>query len=127
MIQVTFEPSRLNPPSKATHVFSDDSRSLEIKPGRNSYSQEELDWLEAQAGFSRLTEANAFVIVSTMVETVGGATPSDLTSYLKMKTDEAIALIGTIEDVVLLKAWDEADKRVTVSTEISKRIAALTA
>jgi hypothetical protein len=125
MIQVTFDPKRLTPPSNAVHVFSDDSRSLEIKPGRNSYSQEQLDWLEAQAGFSRLTEANAFVIVSTAVETVEGTTPAQ--STLDLNTDEAIALVNQTEDVELLMAWDEADKRKTVSAAIVKRIEALSA
>ena len=120
----TFEPSRLNPPSKATHVFSGDGRSVEIKPGRNEYDQATLDWLEAQAGFSRLTEANAFVIVSTTVETVEGTTPA-AQNILELNTDEAIALVNETQDVDQLLAWDEADKRKTVSAAIVKRIDAL--
>jgi hypothetical protein len=97
---------------------------LEIKPGRNPYSREELDWLEAQAGFGRLTEANAFVIVSTTVETVEGTTPA-AQNILELNTDEAIALVNETQDVDQLRAWDEADKRKTVSAEIVKRIEAL--
>jgi hypothetical protein len=120
----TFEPSRLNPPSKATHVFSGDGRSVEIKPGRNEYDQATLDWLNAQAGFDKLTSSGAFVVVSATVETSEGETPP-AQNILSLNTDEAIALVNETQDVDQLMAWNEADKRKTVSAAIVKRIDAL--
>ena len=122
----TFDPKRLTPPSKATHVFSGDGRSISIKPGRNQYDAEVLAWLEAQDGFNRLTESGAFVVVSATVETSPEAT-TEAQSTLDFNTDEAIDLVNATEDVDLLRAWDEADKRKTVSAAIVKRIDELTA
>jgi len=125
MIEATFEPKRLTPPSNATHVFSGEGRSLEIKPGKvNRYSPEEFAWLEVQDGFSTLTECGAFVVVSATVETPEGETPA-AQNILDLNTDEAIALVNDTEDVDQLRAWDEADKRKTVSAAIVKRIDAL--
>jgi hypothetical protein len=125
MIEATFDPKRLTPPSNAVHVFSGEGRSLEIKPGKvNRYSPEEFAWLEVQDGFPTLTECGAFVVVSATVETTEGETPAGK-STIDLKTDEAISLVNATDDVELLMAWDEADKRVTVSAAIVKRIEAL--
>jgi hypothetical protein len=124
MIEATFDPKRLTPPSNATHIFSGEGHSLEIKPNKvNRYSPEEFAWLEAQDGFSTLTECGAFVVVSATVETPG-ETPAGK-NILELNTDEAIALVNATEDVDQLMAWDEADKRKTVSAAIVKRIEAL--
>lgn len=124
MIICTFDPKRLTPPSKATHAFSGDGRSVSIRPGRNEYDQATLDWLKAQAGFERLLDSGAFVVVSAPAEQ---ADAPEVTSTTELNTDDAIALVNEIDDVELLMAWDEADKRKTVSAAISKRIDQLAA
>lgn len=124
MITCRFEPNRLRPQSNATHVFSDEFRSVAIKPGNNEYDQETLDWLQAQDGFARLAECGAFVVVSAPAEQPDAPKVS---GTIGLNTDDAIALVNATDDAELLMAWDEADKRKTVSAAIVRRIDSLTA